>query len=146
MTANELIDQLHDYFNDIKIIAAWKLGRLKLQSPAYEKLMPLFNKIINNLISKNAREEFCNAIRQEDDSEIIGYLKVELQFFHKLVEEFESEIEGKEKEDKGNKALGAAKTIKDSLEKWLKDWLEKHPWFKKLLDILNELLSIIKSG
>ena len=72
------------------------------------------------------------------------FLGREMQFFDRLVASLQLEGEQQNDSKDVSGALGTAKTIKDSVEKWLKKRLPMR--WTNLLTMLNELLSILKGG
>lgn len=111
-----------------------------------EWLGPLLNDVIRDIATDRAQQEVSQAIKsaraEERGAALVGYLTRELRFFNDLVKGFELNHVG---EPRGNadsidEALVAGQTIKESIE----DFLKKLPgWLKKLLKVLNELMSII---
>ena len=124
---HEFMNQLYLFLGNIEKVATLKLRR---RSDVYKaELGPMLNEIIGNLQSNEACSEINGSVaaaRENGDIEMMNYLAKELQFFNRLVEGFKSEGEN---EDTENDAIGAGKTIKDSIEEWLKKWLT--PRWKK---------------
>lgn len=136
----------HGFLVNVEKLGTWKIRR---RGGAYVKeLQPLFSEVISELLSDAAGAAVRQAItlQQEEDegSQMVIHLSREMLFFDHLVESLK--LEGEQQADGTgvNEALGTAKTIKESIEKWLKKRLSKR--WTNLLTILNELLSIIKGG
>lgn len=126
------------------------LCRHRLRQPGredYEELTSLLRNVISELQSDDAAKAMEYAIvtaeRNDDDNKIVGFLEDELKFFNNLI--------GSSRDDAGDltlnveatkDALGAGETVKDSIE----DFFELPRWLKKILKVLNELLSIIRGG
>ena len=126
------------------------LCRHRLRQPGredYEELTSLLRNVISELQSDDAAKAMEYAIvtaeRSDDDNKIVGFLEDELKFFNNLI--------GSSRDDAGDltlnveatkDALGAGETVKDSIE----DFFELPRWLKKILKVLNELLSIIRGG
>ncbi|MGO9175732.1 MAG: hypothetical protein ACLP9S_15805 [Syntrophales bacterium] len=156
ISQQEFVEHLDKFFENIGKVAKWKLNQ---RSNAYKAdLGPMLNDVIKNLRSEKAISEITQVVAtaiKNGDNEMMEYLTIELKFFDHLVQENETELtflnnlvkenEGIDKDgDTENEAIGAGKTIKDSIDEWLKKLLP--PWLRKLLNILNELLSLIKGG
>lgn len=123
----------------------------KLDSPTrdnYGQLRGLVNDVIDELQSDDAMEAVRNAVktadRNPDNKKVNAFLERELKFFNSLIAEsrnYDTKITLSEVET--DEALGAGKTIKDSFE----EQIEKLPdWIKKILKVLNEILSILRGG
>lgn len=128
-----------------------ELCRHRLRQPGrenYEELTPLLRNVISELQSDDATRAMENAIvtaeRNDDDRRIVVFLEAELKFFNNLVVSSHDDDAGgltlnaEETKD----ALGSGETVKDSIE----EFFELPRWLKKILKVLNELLSIIRGG
>jgi hypothetical protein len=126
------------------------LCRHRLKEPDrqhYEGLNAPLRKVINDLQGSEAEAAVSFAIatahRNTDDSELLGLVEDEMKFFNSLMT---SSRDPQDRltidKEQATTALAAGKTIKDSIEKLF----ELPRWLKRLLDILNELLSIIRGG
>ena len=123
----------------------------RLQKPDRAKYRSLQG-IVDDVIDKLKHPDACKAVihaidtanRNPDNQVVNGLLEREIKFFNELIANsrgYGGEISMTEEEV--NDGLGAGETIKDSFE----DLLDNLPeWVKKLLRILNELLSIIRGG
>jgi hypothetical protein len=103
--------------------------------------------INGNPIKSTANEASIKLDGPENDdeaSQMLIFLGREMQFFDRLVTSLRLEDQQQNESNDIGEALGTAKTIKESVEKWLGKRLSK-PW-TNLLTILNELLSILKGG
>lgn len=118
----------------------------KKKTKRYEKTEEL-----NNLLSEVIRElkaakgEISNKILKgiEDNEKkglLIGFLEKEMEYFTNSVTA-EPDRNQNPTGEMLDCRIGQAKTIKDSISIWLPPW----SWLKKLLDILNELLDLIKA-
>lgn len=129
------------------------------RNPIYmERLGPLLEDVIMELGSDLINESIRAAVaasQYDRDDKTLDYLTRELQFFNALanvpttVRRNEANRPGSERTNQSKDAteedvLGAGKTIKDSIEKWLKKRLPGR--VKNLFATLNELLSLIKGG
>jgi hypothetical protein len=83
------------------------------------------------------------AERNDDDKKIVGFLEDELKFFNSLIGSSRDDAGGLTLTVEATKdALGSGETVKDSIE----GFFELPRWLKKILKVLNELLSIIRGG
>lgn len=113
-----------------------------------DDLKALFEQIIDDLKEGDVLQEFDHAIKtaeqNTDNHRIIEYIYREIVIFNKMVANIISnvaspEVPESELEEDVYDATNTGKTIKDSIEN-----IFKLPgWLKKLLNILNGLLSII---
>jgi len=110
-------------------------SKRKLSPEASKQLNRLLGKIQREITSRRALTGMNEAVTSEtlnpDDHKIIGYLVHEMELFKTI-----------SKDSKDGSAVSTGKSIKDSVEKLVK--LPK--WLKKLLGVLNELLSIVQGG
>lgn len=128
-----------------------RLGTRKIQQRGgafVGELRPLFAEVIGELQSDAGGAAFREAVTlQENDdeaSQMLIFLGREMQFFDRLVSSLRLEDEQQNDSNDIGEALGTAKTIKESVEKWLGKRLSRR--WTNLLTILNELLSILKGG
>ena len=76
------------------------------------------------------------------DNEVAGLFDLELQFFNQNY----ARANVKDADDDTVKdGLDNAKTIKDSLEKFIKRYFKVPKWLEGILNILNEILGILKT-
>ena len=104
----------------------------------YLPLLELLGQVITDIKSDQGQNEISSVIAElsEEDEKIATYLIQEMSFFNNLVRN----TNGGSDSDGLDKSIGAGQTIKDSIE-----GLFKIPeWLKKILKVLNELLSIVK--
>jgi hypothetical protein len=127
------------------------LGKWKIQQrggPFVEELQPLFADVMAKLLSNEGGVAIGQAVASQDEDdderEMLVYLAHEMHFFDRLVTSLKLEAEQPDDGSGVGEALGTAKTIKESIEKWLKKRLSKR--WTNVLTILNELLSILKGG
>lgn len=139
------IVEWQEFLNNLK-----DLCRHRLADPDrvhYEGLSAPLGKVINDLQAVEALAAVTFAVdtaeRNDDDRNLLGLVTDEIRFFNSLVKS-SRDYQDQLTMDKGHtvEALGAGKTIKDSVEKLF----ELPRWLKRLLEILNELLSIIRGG
>jgi hypothetical protein len=127
-----------------------ELCRHRLRQPGrenYEELTSLLRNVISELQSDDAAKAMEYAIitaeRNDDDKKIVGFLEDELKFFNNLVVSSRDDAGGLTLNVEATKdALGSGETVKDSIE----GFFELPRWLKKILKVLNELLSIIRGG
>jgi hypothetical protein len=130
--------QLNLFFRRIGEVGGREVERLG--GPYSRHLGPLLRKVVQELRGERASSEVRSAIDRavaaDGGDQMLRYLQPEIEFFLALSQG--------EAEEGDKKALGAAKTIKESMEKWLGRFLA--PWVKRLLEVLNEILSLLKGG
>jgi hypothetical protein len=127
-----------------------ELCRHRLRQPErenYEELTSLLRNVISELQGDGAVKAMEHAIgtaeRNDDDRKIVGFLEDELKFFNNLVVSSRDDAGGLTLNAEATKdALGSGETVKDSIE----GFFELPRWLKKILKVLNELLSIIRGG
>ncbi len=110
----------------------------------FNPLANLLKKVINEITSDKAKSELKKELRNlsyDDKKAIDDFIAGEMDFFNKLV------MSGSEASDKSkgfitistDETIDKGKTIKDSIKAIIPGFL------KKPLDILNELISLIRS-
>lgn len=127
-----------------------ELCRHRLRQPGrenYEELTSLLRNVIAELQSDDAAKAIDYAIvtagRNDDDKRIVGFLEDELRFFNNLIVSSRNDAGDLTLDVEATKdALGSGETVKDSIE----DFFELPRWLKRILKVLNELLSIIRGG
>ena len=123
--------------------------RLQLRDQAeYQELDDLLNRVIKALMSGEAMSAVQHAVdttnRSSDGDQLTTFLGDELKFFNNLITGYGAAMGNKTlSEEDADEALGAGKTIKESFEHLLDDL---PGWIKKILKVLNELLSLIGKG
>ena len=102
----------------------------------YQPLRTLLDEVVQVLRDPLNADGIKAAIRSAVSANgdlMLRHLQREINFFLALAES----------EMRDERSLGAAKTIKESVEKFLGP---PPRWLKSLLEILNELLSLLKGG
>lgn len=136
--STEFVDAWKTFLVKTKSLCERKLDR---RENAYQALKPLLADVIAQLETDRAINEMRRALNdaQGRDNELMReFFLSELKFFNDLV--------GEGGDTSGDdEAISAAKTIKESIEDWLGD-KRKARWWKQLLKVLNELLSLIRGG
>jgi hypothetical protein len=136
-----------DFLVDLKSIGEIIISRkyengLIRHKDIQEDLNSLLKDIIADLGEEDVLNEINYAIitaeRNKNDVKIMKYLYREIKIFNLMVTNLK---DGASVDDASvDDAMNAGKTIKDSIE----NFFELPRRLKKLLDILNELLSLIK--
>lgn len=146
METPEFMDAWDQFLRNLHRLASY---RLSLRERAEDKrLSDLLDRVIESLLKEDAMSAVAHAVdtenRSTDGQQITTFLGDELRFFNDLVTSYDTAMGKTElSESDADEALGAGKTIKESLE----DLLESLPkWIKKILKVLNELLSLIGKG
>jgi len=127
-------------FNNNLITLSERKFKLSESNP-YLPFGDLLHKVIKEIVSERGMRYMKKAVRFKIRGNIqhINYLSSEMEIFNNIVQNNRNANLKVEDIDKG---LETGKTIKDSIE-----GLFKIPvWLKKTLDILNELLSIIRGA
>jgi hypothetical protein len=136
---DEFCRLLDDFFKRIGEVGE-DLLRQRRHKAYSSHLKPLLEEVLKNVRAEDRASELRHALflaASADSEPMLHYFTREVRFYLDLTA----------KEDSGGKdekTLDAAKTIKESLEKWLKRFLT--PRIKNLLAILNEILSLLKGG
>ncbi|MCR9133496.1 MAG: hypothetical protein NXI08_13005 [bacterium] len=127
--------------------------QIKQRSEAYKELenirQTIFKELtdrsksdIKELINSGAHPDF--SIDLKDDLMMVNLLTQEMKFFNRLIEFDQLNYVS---QDDLDDATSAGKTIKDSIEDFLKKRKKKMPgWLDNILYVLNELLSLLKGG
>ncbi len=126
-----LIDEYKKFIANADQIARNGLNNRKFKASASQKIQKLREDIKNELLSDKAIQAISYAASQISPQSVEFYTR-ELEFFN---DQYQSDFS---KDDK--RASDDAKTLKDSAEKLLGDWLPD--WLKDLLEIFNEILSL----
>lgn len=135
-----------DFLNNIKRVCEKKLNLEKYLFPKENKdmILNLLDDILNQLRSNEVKDilkKEKSKLREENKGDkIVSWIEKELKIFNSSVDDdFSNRLEDSKHIDT---RISQSKTIKDSIEK-----LFKLPgWLKKILDVLNELLSLIKGS
>lgn len=169
ITPEDFVEQWRFYLMALEGEATRALARRK-HAAFRNHLAPLLNDVFVRLLSDDALDAVREAVRDEltdeDSVEAIELLCRELRFYtewrglsqqratESRVEEYavagdygdvlpdDAPVDDGADEE-GDDAVGAGKTIKDSAEELIKK-LPK--WLRRLLQVLNELLSIVRGG
>jgi hypothetical protein len=135
----------HGFLVNVEKLGTWKIRQ---RGGAFvDELQPLFAEVISELRSDSGGAAFSEAVTlqdEDDEREMLIYLAREMHFFDRLVTSLKLEGDQPDEGSGVGEALGTARTIKESVEKWLKKRLSKR--WTNFLTILNELLSILKGG
>lgn len=135
-----IVNQWKKFLDNIEEICG-NINERDFALPKSETIQ-LLGEVLNRLREDDAIEAVSSAVQEMDRNEdelIKKWFEKELQLFNMAVEEDpETSDEADSQKSKGR--LGQAKTLKDSLGKLFK----LRPWLQKILDILNELLSLIR--
>ena len=148
MSANDqlFMSHWHGFLVNVESVGTWKIQQ---RGGAFvQELLPLFIEVLSELRSDPAGAAVREAIilQQEEDqgSQMLTYLAREMHFFDRLIASYGLEAGAQVDGNSVNEGLGSAKTIKESVEKWIGKRLPKR--WTTVLEILNELLSLIKGG
>ena len=129
----DFIMKWNDFF---KAIEKAGLSKITNGGGRLEKLKPPFTHVINIITEENTTEHIgkeINRLRAEDNGDImIAALFAEMGFVVSLESSNESE----------EKTLAAGQTVKESIE----SLFDPPRWLKKILKVLNELLSLVRGG
>lgn len=117
-------------------------ARIEHKGDAYMRhLAALADELFHELRGIEPREELRTIVESSElsapEARTVEYLATELAFFNDLSRTASHT-------DALWESGESAKTIKESIETFLKKWTERLPWLEKLLKILNELLSLLK--
>ena len=133
-------------FLDDLVRAARLKAKYKGQAAYRENLIPLLEEIVNDLKEDNGclRTALQEEIDEDGTSEsVLLYLRKEFTFFKELIEQIKND-QGDDNDDDGtDDAIDAGKTIKESFEKLIKKLPKR---WKKILNVLNEILNLLKKG
>ena len=109
-----------------------KVGTWKIQQRGgvfVNELKPLFTEVMASfgqmLMGAASRQAVTLEENDDDASQMLTFLSREMQFFDRLVSPLRLEGEPQNDSNDVSEALGTAKTIKESVEKWLKKRLPK---------------------
>lgn len=133
-------------FLDDLVQAAILKAKSKDQSAYRKNLIPLLEEIVKDLKEDNRclRTTLQEEIDEDKTSEsVLRYLRKEFTFFEKLIEQVKKDQDEDNDDDGTDDAIDAGKTIKDSFEKLIKKLPER---WKKILNVLNEILNLLKKG
>jgi hypothetical protein len=119
------------------------LGKRKFRRRPSTTLEGLFDDVIKALQGQDVTDEIAHALivekRNPDDARIVDdYLAREMKYFNEIAEA--NIAEGEDAHPEG--PLEAGQTVKESIE----ELVHLPEWVKKILKILNELLSLIRGG
>ena len=143
---SEFIKEWNKFIQNLNIVCEKKIS--ERDDSKFKELESIVTDVINEISSERAQTTIQQATEDRalshDDKVAIGFLVCEMKFFNGFFQEGQ---QGYGKSSivlslKTDEALGAGKTIKDSVEKVIK----LPQWLKKLLSVLNELLSLIRGG
>jgi len=130
-------DTFINFLNSIQ-----KICERKLEIEGQDELRKLLKEVVVTLSDPKVKQELSKAISAEEKKDTRN--KVSTYFLEKEIEYFVNSVQRLGEDppvEKLNSKMEQAKTIKDSISIWLPPW----SWLKKLLDILNELLDLIKA-
>jgi len=130
-------DTFINFLNSIQ-----KICERKLEIEGQDELLQLLKEVVGTLSGPKVNQELSQAISAEEKKDVRN--KVSAYFLEKEMEYFVNSVQRLGEDppvEKLNPKMEQAKTIKDSISIWLPPW----SWLKKLLDILNELLDLIKA-
>jgi hypothetical protein len=148
METPEFMDAWNQFLNNLRRLGHYRLNLREEEQEEYKALDDLLDRVIDSLLKDDAMTAVRQAVdtenRSTDGEQITTFLGNELQFFNSLVKSYDAAMNSTQlSESAADEALGAGKTIKESLE----GLLESLPkWIKKILKVLNELLSLIGKG
>ena len=127
-------------FNSNLVNLTERKFKLSEKNP-YSPYSGLLNEVIQDIVSNKGVNAIVDAvfILPQTDTKYIKYLIQEMDIYNEIVQGENQNAFNVRKIDTG---LEAGKTIKDSIEKLIK----LPSWLKKSLNIVNELLSIIKGA
>ena len=126
-----LINEYKKFIHNTSEIAKAGLIKRNFSQSAERKIQELREEIVSNLLSDNATKAIEYAQTQISKRTIELYTR-ELDFFNTQYESEANRTDVRATED--------AKTLKESVESLLGDWLPD--WLKDLLEMLNEILSL----
>ena len=148
METPEFMDAWNQFLQNLRRLANYRLSLREEEQEEYKALGGPLNGVIDSLLKDDAMVAVGHAVdtenRSTDGEQITTFLGNELQFFNSLVTSYDDAMNTRQlSEAAADEALGAGKTIKESLE----GLLESLPkWIKRILKVLNELLSLIRKG
>ncbi len=124
------------FLSDLTWVTSRRLDR---RGGAYSELQAVLQESQRMLSSESALDAAAAAFSAQAElyPQAGKLLLRELRFFRNLIAN--ADASGEDDEE----AVAAGKTIKDSFEKYLDKLPEK---WKKILDVLNEILSLAKGG
>jgi len=134
------------FLNNIKRVCEKKLDLEKYLFPKENKdrILNLLDEVLTQLrtdeVEDLLKKEKAKLREEKNGDKIVSWLEKEIDIFNNSVDDdFSGPLEDPKHVDI---RIGQGKTIKDSIDK-----LFKLPgWLKKILDVLNELLSLIKGS
>ena len=141
-----------DFLEDLKSIGEVIIRRkYKKELIRHDDIQGGLNSLLKDIIADLGEEDVLNEInyaiitaeRNKNDVKIMEYLYREIKIFNLMVTSAKDDAsvdDAMADDAMADDAMNAGKTIKDSIEKFF----EFPKRIKKLLDILNELLSLIK--
>jgi len=133
-------------FLDDLVQAASLKAKSKKQSAYQNTLIPLLEEIVKDLKEDNGclRTALQKEIDEDGTSEsVLLYLRKEFTFFQELIEQVKNDQDDDNDDDGTDDAIDAGKTIKESFEKLIKKPPKR---WKKILNVLNEILNLLKKG
>ena len=143
---NERKDSWDIFLDNIRRICAKKLELEKYLFPKEnkDKILKLLNDVLNELQTDEVKniinKEKRRLSEEKKGDKIVSWLETEIELFNSSVSD---DFSGPFKDPKhANNRISQGKTIKDSIDR-----LFKIPgWLKKILDVLNELLGLIRGA
>jgi hypothetical protein len=139
-------DQWDVFLDNIQRLSEKKLDLEQSLFPKENRgnILSLLQEVLNQLRTEEVKgiikDQHSELRREQNGDKISDWLEREIKIFNSCVDK---DFSGRHKDPKlVDNRLSQGKTIKDSIDKLLK----LPGWLKKILDILNELLSLIKGS